>query len=298
MKNCFNNHINIKSFSVLKEEYPNYFMDIVHLSLFFKKQTRNLKRHALKTLMLILCFCAMHLSSYAQKEAIQDIWKSANASYQTEAYHSAIIDYEKIISIDNKDATVFFNLGNAYFKNNNKGEAVLNYLRALQLRPGFSPAKENIKYIQSLNNNKIPLENSLFLIRWYNNFISVMSPNTLALVFILLLSITSFLFYKRLDITIKYVQRWLAFSSSMTVFSFLLAFFAFQESRMLKKAVVMHENTFLFDSAKKKQVRWNLPEGVILSVSNQHQSGLIFVTLDNGIKGWIDKYEIERVSFK
>ncbi|HRP89932.1 MAG TPA: hypothetical protein PKX92_07830 [Edaphocola sp.] len=247
------------------------------------------------TLLFLVGILLFSTKSMAQNEELNNLWKTANTAYNAGQYESAILDYESLLK-QRKDAWIYYNLATAYFKQKEEGKAVLNYMRALKLNPELSKAKENIDFILHQNGSKLPLENSLFLIRWYQYLLKALSANGWAVLSLIMLTVTALAFFLRTKKQLKYANRWLAFGISMTVLSFLLAFFAFRENKMENKAVVFQNNTFLFDSEKKGKVLWILPEGTILEISKQKRKGLVFVTLDNGIKGWIDLNEVEMVS--
>jgi len=72
----------------------------------------------------------------------------ANADYAAGKYESAIEGYESLVKNGHWNASVFYDLGNAYFRKNDLGRAILNYERALALDPAQPEAKANLQLVR------------------------------------------------------------------------------------------------------------------------------------------------------
>ncbi|MBX7257073.1 MAG: tetratricopeptide repeat protein [Candidatus Hydrogenedentes bacterium] len=73
-----------------------------------------------------------------------DTFDRANQMYSQGDYASAINLYEQLVRDGVVDANVFYNLGNAYYRDNQLGAAITNYERALHLSPHFEAAARNL----------------------------------------------------------------------------------------------------------------------------------------------------------
>jgi tetratricopeptide (TPR) repeat protein len=69
----------------------------------------------------------------------------ANQEYAAGNFKSAIADYEELVRSGQDTPNVFYNLGNAYFRQNSFGHAILNYERALALEPHHPEAQANLQ---------------------------------------------------------------------------------------------------------------------------------------------------------
>src|SRR5205823_2389862 len=69
----------------------------------------------------------------------------ANQEYAAGDFKAAIADYEELVRFGQDTPNVFYNLGNAYFRKNNFGHAILNYERALALEPHHPEAEANLR---------------------------------------------------------------------------------------------------------------------------------------------------------
>ena len=97
------------------------------------------------------------------------LFADANAQYAEGNYAEAAIQYEQILAelpstsvadLPSDYAVVYYNLGNAYFKQGELAQSILAYERALRLQPSFKDAKHNLlndttKIINQLENSKL-----------------------------------------------------------------------------------------------------------------------------------------------
>ncbi len=109
-----------------------------------------------------LCLAAtlfFHLNIFAQSE-----FDLANAAYADGRYEEAAAGYEALLA-EGQNATLYYNLGNARFKQGELAQAILNYERALRLEPNHKDAQYNLKFAQSKITDNI-VEQDFFLSAW------------------------------------------------------------------------------------------------------------------------------------
>lgn len=69
----------------------------------------------------------------------------ANQEYAAGDFKAAIADYEEVVRSGQDTPNLFYNLGNAYFRQKDFGRAILNYERALALEPRHPEAQANLR---------------------------------------------------------------------------------------------------------------------------------------------------------
>lgn len=94
----------------------------------------------------------------------QTSFDEANAAYADGRYAEAATGYEALLA-ENEDATLYYNLGNACFKQGELAKAILNYERALRLNPNHKDAQYNLTFAQSRITDNIA-EQDFFLSSW------------------------------------------------------------------------------------------------------------------------------------
>ncbi|MCI0451225.1 MAG: tetratricopeptide repeat protein [Candidatus Latescibacteria bacterium] len=90
----------------------------------------------------------------AQDEAPADQFARANAAYEAGDYAAAIDDYTRVAEAGVVSSDLYYNLGNAYFKDGGLGRAVLWYERARRLAPRDPDVRDNLDLTRSLLRDK------------------------------------------------------------------------------------------------------------------------------------------------
>ena len=88
----------------------------------------------------------------------------ANAAYADGRYEEAATIYQSLLD-EQPDATLYYNLGNARFKQGELAQAILNYERALRLKPNYKDAQYNLAFAQSKITDNIA-DQDFFLSAW------------------------------------------------------------------------------------------------------------------------------------
>ena len=97
--------------------------------------------------------CFMTIEAKAQNP--EELLAKANTLYNESAYDSAAVVYESIINKGYSSATLFYNLGNTYYKIGNYPLAIYYYEKSLKLDPKNEDTKHNIEIAQAFISDKI-----------------------------------------------------------------------------------------------------------------------------------------------
>lgn len=82
---------------------------------------------------------------------------SANQLYEAGHYAEAAAIYEQLIIQGSRDSTLYYNLGNSYYQQDDLGRAILNYERAAQLAPRDQDIQANLSLARSQVVDAYPL---------------------------------------------------------------------------------------------------------------------------------------------
>ena len=107
-------------------------------------------------------------------------YNEANALYRQGEFKKAAGRYEEVVSQGVRNGNVFFNLGNAWFKAGEIGQAILAYERALKLMPGDEDVLSNLRFVNAHKEDKSPEEDVNLPTRLLSSAYRVLSANVLA----------------------------------------------------------------------------------------------------------------------
>jgi tetratricopeptide (TPR) repeat protein len=120
----------------------------------------------------VLVMLMINLVSAASAEIPEDALRKGNNFYQNKEYDKAIIVYEQLVREGYEGISLYYNLGNAYYRTGKIGFAILNYERALEL----SPADEDIQYNLALANAKtvdrVEMLPKFFIFQWWEGLLA------------------------------------------------------------------------------------------------------------------------------
>jgi tetratricopeptide (TPR) repeat protein len=74
----------------------------------------------------------------------EENFAAGNEAYNRGDYEASVKSYEQLIASSVRNTAVFYNLGNAYYRQGFLGYAIANYERALQMDPSFEDARDNL----------------------------------------------------------------------------------------------------------------------------------------------------------
>jgi hypothetical protein len=125
------------------------------------------------------------------------LFQAANALYQEESYEEALNTYGEIISRGIESPDLYYNMGNAAFRSNNIGHAILYYEKALKLDPGHEDARNNLDFVSGYRVDTFDEVPEFFIRSWARTVVNGLPENTWSLISILLflLVLTSLLIY-------------------------------------------------------------------------------------------------------
>lgn len=91
------------------------------------------------------CFAAEHCNGI----------ESGAVYYNEGEFERAIDEWRTCVDNGTENADLYYNLGNAYFRNGNLGFAIYYYKSALRLDPSNDDILHNLKYAQSMTRDKV-----------------------------------------------------------------------------------------------------------------------------------------------
>ena len=98
---------------------------------------------------------------------IDERFFSANNYYNSSNYLESIELYEKILDEGWESSNLYYNLGNAYYRQGMIGQSIWSYNKALRINPRNSDIKHNLEILNARIKDRIVLPNEFFLVKTY-----------------------------------------------------------------------------------------------------------------------------------
>lgn len=121
---------------------------------------------------LVFSFLIINVISASQ---IDDLMKQGNAAYQNGNYQNAISDYEKLVHDGYEGVSLYYNLGNAYYKDGKLGYSILYYEKALKLSPNDDDIQHNLAIANAKTIDRINTLPKFFIFQWWESLLSFFS---------------------------------------------------------------------------------------------------------------------------
>ena len=110
------------------------------------------------------------------------LWKAGVESYNAGDFAGALQDWEEIRSAGLMSRELYYNLGNAYFKDGQLAQSILWYERALRLDPSDADVRYNLEYARSLCQDKIDEVPEIFFRQWGHALCYLLPSNVWAVI--------------------------------------------------------------------------------------------------------------------
>jgi tetratricopeptide (TPR) repeat protein len=104
-----------------------------------------------RSILIAVCLSLVALFVAAPSGARADnaaVFSKANGDYAAGHFSEAIKGYQTLVDAGQWSATLFYDLGNAWFRAGDLGQAILNYERALALEPHHPEAHANLQLVR------------------------------------------------------------------------------------------------------------------------------------------------------
>ena len=247
-----------------------------------------------KTILIIILIL---LSRGLRAASDNDIWNEANAAYDRADYVAAADYYTSYLERGHLLPEVYYNLGNAYFKQGKLGLAIASYRHSLKLDPSFRAARENLVFARSYTVDKVEEKPRGFLVDIWYNFATLLSPQAY---FILSIFFYWLLCAALTMLMLKYGKRELViYLVIIAAFMFILGAavtrFAINEERGANWGVVTVPAVDLRDGPGEDFEKiFTGHEGLEFKIISKRQNYCL-VELASGLKGWIPRESLTEI---
>lgn len=230
------------------------------------------------------------LTSLSANNDINQIFIEGNNHFINQKYDNAIKKYEMIINTGYQSSELYYNLGNAYFRNNNLGHSIWSYLKSLKLNPRYKDAAYNLLIARSRIMDQIKMPKTLFFIDEYRKLKANFTLNELILVtgiFFFSFSLITFL------LKLQFLKSSFVYLCNKTllislIISSLVAIDVYINRKNESRGVVISQKIDAYSGPGYTQniIIFRLNEGMIVEIKKINNDWLEIVLAD-GKKGWV-----------
>jgi tetratricopeptide (TPR) repeat protein len=251
-----------------------------------------------RKMLLVLALMIVQLTSFATSVADPNIkFTEANKLYAEAKYHEAIEVYNQLIKDDYLSPEVYYNLGNANYKLDEIAAAILNYERALKLKPDFEDAIFNLKLANQKTIDKIDRLPELFIDSAYKNLVRSRTTEswafyTVGLIFIALILLISYLLSGNIIVKKAGFYGGLLF----LLFGLFCWFMASENQKIINQsaeAIVFAKTITVKSEPNETSLKlFTLHEGTKVNVLEKHKNWTK-IKIPNGNVGWLLAKDVE-----
>lgn len=247
----------------------------------------------MKKLLFMAALLLSFVSASAQTKA------EADSAYVQERYEQAISLYNKLLETG-ASASVYYNLGNAYYRTGDMAHAILAYERAYLMEPGDADIRFNLQLARTKTIDKIVPESEMFFITWFRQMIDWYSADQWgrAVVVCFALFVVSLLLYFFAG---RMLWRKVGFGVGVStlILAVLFHIFAYQQQQKLlvrTHAIVMSSSLTVKSTPSTSGTDlFVLHEGTKVEITDDTMKDWKEIRLADGKVGWVPVKTIERI---
>lgn len=128
----------------------------------------------------------LNVGASAQPDSL---YLQAGNAYSDGAFEHSLELYRQINDAGYEAADLYFNMGNAAFRSNKLGYAILYYEKALKLDPRHEDARANLAYVSMYREDQLESVPQFFLHSWFEKLFLLFSIKTWSAISILLFTL-------------------------------------------------------------------------------------------------------------
>ncbi|MBE0645064.1 MAG: tetratricopeptide repeat protein [Bacteroidetes bacterium] len=250
----------------------------------------------IRVLLLLIAATAL---SYAQSATPLERYREAVAHYKKAEYREAVQIFKELIDEGYVNYDLYYNLGNAAYKNGDLGTSVLSYERALTLDPGNENVTHNLNVVRARLRDRVEPMPLLFFVKWWNDIKDSHSPNIFfswSLVFLFLLAAAVFVFFGYRQLILRRIALiagilfFTVFASALT-----LTITRTEELDAHRSAVIMTTEVTVRSTPDATGVESFIVHEGLKVVILESKNEFYRIRLADGKSGWVERTALARI---
>jgi len=247
---------------------------------------------------LLALLLALPLGAQAAESYPDSLWKAGVEAYSAGDWSQAAADWSDVAATGLRSKELYYNLGNAHFKDGETAQAILQYERALRMDPSDPDVRYNLEFARSMTQDRIDEVPEFILKTWVRKVNYLLPSNAWAALSLLFLALA-------LGLILLFLlgpttgSRRTGFFTGIAALLLALASWGFALSQKADAerhdtAIVMRPVTSVTSSPSSDAAKslFILHEGTKVKVLDE-VSGYTDIELADGRRGWLPSGDIE-----
>ena len=232
----------------------------------------------------------------AESEQWEEVFFRANQAYKEGIFQEAIDGYHMLIQSGPGNGHIYYNLGNAYIRSGQLGEAILSYERARRDLPRDPDLAFNLDYARDQIRDVVPQSQDFLSMTFF--WLKSLNLGELFSAF----AILNILFWGILGLRIFYRAEWTYYLFLTVCIVWLVAGLSFGLKWYLaetddRAVILQQEVNVLAGPDVNDTVLFKLHEGTIVH-KERSEDGWSLIHLQDGKRGWVQSDGMESVRRK
>ena len=224
--------------------------------------------------------------------------EAADSAYAAEDYARAASLYAALIAANGESPEIYFNLGNAYYRQDSLARAILYYERSLLLNPADADTRFNLELARAKTVDKVVPQTEFFFVSAMRTLLLALGPRAwtwcgwLAFALMLLLAAV-YLFVPRVGMQ-KAAFAGAVVSMLVCVMANVAAFTQRSQLRNRTGAVVMTPSALVKSTPSRGGTDlFILHEGTHVDITDNTMRQWVEIRMADGKTGWMERSSIE-----
>ncbi|MCX5785240.1 MAG: hypothetical protein NTX59_06095 [Elusimicrobia bacterium] len=242
--------------------------------------------------LLLCCLCAFSFqaSAYDKNELAE-----LNDMYKNGKYQEALDGYIKMTETEGTNPYAFYNAGNAYFRLNKQGLAVLYYAKAFKLLPRDPDIRANLEYAMKQTGQALVPDGVPRSLHYVYYLLSDLELKALVIIFFWLACFIGAL-RSLAGTALKEKLKTAPYVMAAACLFFLLWIGIRDSSPFTNGAVAAAPATLLSGPGEKFKAYATLPEARLVKIMDEADEDYYEIGLPGeGIKGWVKKTDLQKI---
>lgn len=285
----------------MQQVYDNCAQLIDSLERVKRNKTPQQSNMNLKTISVIV---ALMMGLTAMASGI-DYVDMGNKAYEAKHYKKAVEMYQRATA-NGVSSQLYYNMGNAYYRLNDRAGAVLSYERALKLDPANGDARYNLQFVRE-KSQLVDDNGASFFTSMLGDWVSHMSSNTWAVIAILafILALAGIALYRMAStVALQKAGFFGAIAMSIiTITAIASSVYMYNRSTSSRYAIVMTDKAPVSRAPRtgEKNALFRLADGVkveiVDSLAGKQYGKMQWYKIETSDErsGWMQKADIEKI---